>query len=89
MSGLKGRLRSHFWFPGMDREVESKVFKCDQCALFTKKNTHEPLQPHTTSDRAWKDDSVDLFGPMPNRRHVVAVIDKTSQFLAAKIIPNT
>ena len=54
-----------------------------------KKTTHEPLQPHTTSDRAWKDVSVDLFGPMPNRRHVVAVIDKTSRFLAAKIKPNT
>ena len=55
-----------------------------------KKTTLKPLQPHTTSDRAWKDVSVDLFCPMPNRQqHVVAVIDKTSQFLAAKIMPNT
>ena len=33
--------------------------------------------------------SVDLFGPMPDRKHVLAIIDKSSRFPAAKIVPNT
>ena len=57
--------------------------------MFTNKTTHEPLQPHQTSDEAWKDVSVDLFGPMPDKQHVLAVVDKSSRFPAAKVVPNT
>ena len=57
--------------------------------MFTNKTTHEPLQPHETSKEAWEDVSVDLFGPMPDGHHVLAVLDKTSRFPAAKIVPNT
>ena len=89
MNGLKRRLRSHFWFPKMDSKVESTVAGCKLCTMFTNKTTREPLRPHKTSDEAWKDVSVDLFGPMPDRQHVIAVLDKSSRYPAAKIIPNT
>ena len=89
MNGLKRRLRSHFWFPQMDRKIEAKVASCKHCSMFTNKTTREPACPHSTSDEAWKDVSVDLFGPMPDRQHVVAVIDKTSRYPAARIVPNT
>ena len=89
MNGLKRRLRSHFWFPEMDKKIESKVAGCKPCTLFTNKTTREPLRPHNTSDETWTDVSVDLFGPMPDRQHVIAVVDKSSRFPAAKVIPNT
>ena len=89
MNGLKRRLRSHFWFPRMDKMIEAKVAGCKHCVMFTNKRTHEPLRPHDTSDEAWQDVSVDLFGPMPDRQHVLAVIDKSSRFPAAKVVPNT
>ena len=89
MNGLKRRLRSHFWFPEMNKKIESKVAGCKQCTMFSNKTTREPLQPHDISDEAWEDVSVDLFGPMPDRQHVIAVVDKSSRFPAAKIIPNT
>ncbi len=89
MTGLKRRIRSHFWFPKMDAKIESKVASCQNCAIFTNKTTREPMQPHTISDEAWKDVSVDLFGPMPDNHHVIAVLDKSSRFPAAKIVPNT
>ena len=57
--------------------------------MYTNKRTREPSYPHVTSDNAWEDVSVDLFGPMPDRKHVLAVIDKSSRFPAAKIVPNT
>ena len=89
MNGLKRRLRSHFWFPEMNKKIESKVAGCKHCTMFSNKTTREPLQPHDISDEAWEDVSVDLFGPMPDRQHVIAVVDKSSRFPAAKIIPNT
>ena len=89
MTGLKRRLRSHFWFPKMDDIIEAKVASCQQCAMFTNKTTREPLLPHATPSEAWRDVSVDLFGPMPNREHVLAVMDKTSRYPAAKLVPNT
>ena len=73
----------------MDTKIESKITSCHNCKLFTNKTTREPIQPHITTDEAWKDVSVDLFGPMPDNHHVVAVIDKSSRYPAAKIVPNT
>ena len=89
MNGLKRRLRSHFWFPKMDKAVEAKVAGCEHCAKFTNKTTREPLRPHDTYDEAWKDVSVDLFGPMPDRQHVLAVMDKSSRFPAARVVSDT
>ena len=89
MNGLKRRLRSHFWFPEMNKKIESKVAGCKHCTMFSNKTTREPLRPHDTSDEAWRDVSVDLFGPMPDRQHIIAVVDKSSRFPAAKVIPNT
>ncbi len=89
MNGLKRRLRSHFWFPKMDAKIEETVASCQHCVMYTNKRTREPLYPHATSNEAWEDVSVDLFGPMPDRKHVLAVIDKSSRFPAAKVVPNT
>ena len=89
MNGLKRRLRSHFWFPKMDAKIEEKVAGCQLCTMFTNKTTREPMQPHETSNEAWKDVSVDLFGPMPDGQHVIAVLDKSSRFPAGKVITNT
>lgn len=89
MNGLKRRIRSHFWFPKMDNAIKKKVEGCKECLMFTNKTTHEPLHHHQTSQNSWEDVSVDLFGPMPNGKHVVAVLDKTSRFPAAKIVGNT
>ena len=83
------KVKSHFWFPKMDAKIESKVASCHHCTMFTNKTTREPMQPHNTSDEAWKDVSVDLFGPMPDRQHILAVVDKSSRFPAAKVVPNT
>ena len=32
---------------------------------------------------------MDLFGPMPDQKHVVVVLDTASRFPAAKVVPNT
>ena len=89
INGLKRRIRSHFWFPKMDDLIQRKIKSCKECQMFTNKTTHEPISPHSTSSKSWEDVSVDLFGPMPNGKHVVAVLDKTSRYPAAKVVDNT
>ena len=38
--------------------------------MFSNKTTKEPIQPVHTSNHPWNNVSVDLFGPMPNIKHV-------------------
>ena len=47
-SGLLRRLRNHFFFHGMDKEVQIYVQSCHECSLFTDKKTQD-LSDHTTS----------------------------------------
>ena len=89
MTCLKRRLRSHFWFPKMNKLIEEKISSCKECLMFTNKTTHEPIISHTTPTTAWNDVSVDLFGPMPDSKHVLVVLDKMSRYPDAKIVPNT
>ena len=89
MNGMKRRLRSHFWFPKMDKLIEDFVNNCEDCQIFTNKRTKQPLTPIISPEKPWSDVSIDLFGPMPDHKHVVVVLDSASRFPAAKIVPNT
>ena len=89
MSGMKRRLRSHFWFPKMDAKIEKFVSGCHDCQMFTNKRTKHTLTPLATPGKAWENVSIDLFGPMPDHKHVVVVLDSASRFPAAKIVPGT
>ena len=53
------------------------------------KNTKEPLISHSNPEEAWQDVSIDLFGPMPDQKHVLVVLGKMSRFPAAKVVPST
>ena len=86
---MKARVRSHFWIPGLNALVKKKVSTCEVCQLFTLKTTKEPVAPQHTSGVGWEEVNIDLFGPMPDKRHVLVVQDAMSRFPAAKIVPNT
>ena len=88
-SRLKSRVRSHFWIPGLDRLVKEKVSSCRHCQLYTPKSTTEPIATQKTTGKAWEEVSVDLFGPLPNKKHVLVVQDTMSRFPAAKIVSGT
>ena len=89
MSSLKRRIRTHFWFPKLDELIEEKVRHCPSCQIFTQKHTKEPLQPLQVPEKAWANLNVDLFGPMPDKRHVLVVQDSLTRFPAAKIVNST
>ena len=90
MTAMKRRLRAHFWCPKLNEKVQEAVRNCKQCAMFTPKNRKNLLQPHKLKQfNAWEKVSVDLFGPMPDRRHIVVAQDMVSKFPAAKILNKT
>ena len=57
--------------------------------MFTNKRTKEPIIPHKSPEGSWKNISVDLFGTMPDQRHIVVALDSASRFTAAKIVTTT
>ena len=89
MDSIKRRVRSHFWFPTLNNQVESTVQKCKSCQLFTKKTTREPVAPQRLPNRPWEEVCLDLFGPMLDNKHILVALDNYSRFPAAKIVPST
>ena len=88
-SGMKRRLSCHFWFRKMDSMIENFVSSCQECQMFTNKQTKHTITPLKSPEKPWENVSIDLFGPMPDRKHVVVVLDQASRFPAAKIVPST
>ena len=86
---MKTRVRSHFWIPDLNSLVKEKVSTSDTCQRFTSKTTKEPVAAQKTSGVGWEEVSIDLFGPLPNKKHVLVVQDIMSRFPAASIVPNT
>ena len=90
MSGMKRRIRAHFWYPKMDTIIEEFVENCKECTIFTNKKTQDLLHPHQRQGhKIWDTIHVDLFGPMPDAKHVLVATDNVSRFPAAEIVPGT
>ena len=68
-------MRNHFDFPNLDSLVEAEVKNCNDCQLFTKKSTKNPLCPVYVPSKAWEYVRIDFFGPMPAGEHVLVVQD--------------
>ena len=52
------------------------------------KNTKEPISNQHSPSEPREEVFIDLFGPMPNSKHVLVVLDNHSRFPAAKIVPS-
>ena len=88
-SAMQRRLRTHFFFHDMNKQVQEFVSKCHECQLFTDTKRTAPIQSHKVPQKCWEQVSVDLFGPMPSSKHIVVVQDMASRFPAAKLVSST
>ena len=86
---MKTRVRSHFWIEDLNSLVKEKVSACETCQRFTQKTTKEPMAAQKTTGSCWEEVSIDLFGPLPDKRHVLVMQDTASRFPAAKIVKGT
>ena len=85
---MKTRIRSHFWIPSMNNLVKERVRRC-HCQLFTPKTTTETIAPQKTAKHAWEEVSIDLFSPLPDKKHILVVQDNMSRFPAATRVQTT
>ena len=88
-TGLARRLRYHFYFHGMNELVQKHINDCFDCQLFTDKKCSELLKHHKVPNRCWETVAVDLFGPLPSKKHVVVIQDLASRFPVAKLVQST
>ena len=87
---MKRRVRAHFYFPSLNKDIKEYVSTCKHCAMFTSKNRKHKLKPHALHEyNCWEKISLDLFGPMPNNKSILVAQDMVSKFPVAKMLTKT
>lgn len=90
ITGMKRRIRDHFFIHDLSATVADYVGKCDKCSMFNPKNRASKLVPHNLREyHGWEKLCIDLFGPMPDGRSILVVQDMVTKFPAAQIMTNT
>lgn len=57
---MKAIARSHFWWPGLDRQIEELISGCPQCQLNRNLPQKAPAHPWKWADRPWQRLHVDF-----------------------------
>ena len=68
------------WWPGMDKDIESKVQECHLCQKQQNTPPKAPLNPWTWPNRPWSRIHIDYAGPLEGHMFLV-VIDAHSKWL--------
>ena len=89
ISSLKSYLRSIAWFPGMDKAIEKKVAECLACQAATKTHHRDPLIPSMPPSMPWEKLSADHWGPLPDGKHLLVVIDEFSRYPEVEVVNGT
>ena len=88
-SAMKRQLRSRVWFPNMDMEVMSIVSGCLACQASTPRQHRDPLIPSDPPKKPWEKLGADHWGPTPDGKHILAVIDMLSKYPEVAITKDT
>lgn len=81
----KQYLRSKFYWPNMDLDVERLIRNCSACVLNQPLQEDQPLQPVELPPRPWTKIGMDLVGPIQNQ-YILTVIDYYTSFPEAVVI---
>ena len=86
MVRTKQRLRSTYWWPGLDAMVESVVKTCDICMTSDKsaKTRKAPLCPVPFPEAPWDKLGIDFIGPMQGpaqQRYAIVLVDYYSKWV--------
>uniref|UniRef100_A0A3P9KEY2 Gypsy retrotransposon integrase-like protein 1 n=1 Tax=Oryzias latipes TaxID=8090 RepID=A0A3P9KEY2_ORYLA len=81
----KQYLRSKFYWPNMDLDVERLIRNCSACVLNQPLHEDQPLQPLELPPRPWTKIGMDLVGPIQNQ-YILTVIDYYTSFPEAVVI---
>jgi hypothetical protein len=85
----KRYLRTRLWWPGMDRLAEARVKECMPCQASVDTPHRDPLQPTTAPRAPMEKQSGDHWGPTPDGRHVLVVMDLLTRYPEVAIVDGT
>ncbi|XP_044757048.1 uncharacterized protein K02A2.6-like [Coccinella septempunctata] len=80
----RARARECLFWPGMSKEIQEYILKCETCKYFQNKNAKQPLLPHELPNRPWDKIGIDIFD-FKNKSYL-AIIDYYSKWIDFKFI---
>ena len=83
----KNRARDVLFWPGMSKQIEDIVQKCDICQRYQKSNAKEPMIKSDLPLRPWEKLATDLF-EYKNKSYLL-VVDYYSKFFEVSVLNNT
>ena len=83
----KARARSTLYWPGMINEIVDVVSNCGACMETRNYQAREELIPHDVPSNPWEKVGTDLF-QLKGKDYLI-VVDYTSKYFEASVIPNT
>ena len=73
----------------MDNAIKLQMEYCQECQITTVTPIKAPLTSTPIPEKPWQNISIDLFGPLPDQRHILVVRCNLSRFPDAKIVYST
>ena len=61
MEKSKARAREVMYWPGMSRDIEDTITRCNKCSEWRRNNRKEPLISHEVPGRPWRKLGADIF----------------------------
>lgn len=83
----KSLCRSHFWWPNLDKDIESMIKNCEQCSQLLPDPAKTELIPWRSEERPWSRIHLDFAGPIKNV-YLLIIVDAFSKWIEVFITKN-
>ena len=88
ISKMKALTCGYVWWAGIDKELETLVKSCTECATVKQTPAKAPLHPWTWPSRPWQRIHIGFAGPFLDKSFLI-VIDAYSKWAEVVIMPQT
>ncbi len=83
---MKDLARSFVWWPGMEKEIEEAVKRCDACQQTRHNPPPASLHPWEFPESPWERLHADFAGPMYGGKMFLIVVDAHSKWIEVKVL---
>ena len=73
VSRMKALARSHFWWPGLDKDLEKLARSCTSCQAVKQAPASAPLHPWVWPSHPWQRVHIDYAGPFMGKMFFLAI----------------
>ncbi len=73
ISRMKALVRSYFWWPKLDDDIEALAKSCSECQEHRKSSAIAPLHPWEWTEKPWKRIHIDYAGPFLGHMFLILV----------------